>query len=81
MAKRRIAATFITQRKFTKAFGMIGESLKMQTDRDEIKNYYLTQLIDLFISAKKYDFDLNLNLSLRDDKEKNKHIAKILFLQ
>lgn len=81
MAKRRIAATFITQRKFTKAFGMIGESLKMQTDRDEIKNYYLTQLIDLFISAKKYDFALNLNLSLRDDKEKNKHIAKILFLQ
>ena len=80
MAKRRIAATLITQRKFSKAFGIISESFKIETNRDEIKNFYLTQLIDLFINEKKYEYAYNLTIAL-DDKEKNKEIAKILFLK
>ena len=80
MAKRRIAATYIIQRKFSKAFGIISESFNIQTNRDEIKNFYLTELIDLFILEKKYDYASNLTMSL-DDKEKNKEIAKILFLK
>ncbi len=81
MAKRRIAATYITQRKFSKAFGIISKSFKIQTNRDEIKNYYLIQLIDLFVSEKKYDLAVKLTLSLDDDTEKNKEIAKILLLR
>lgn len=80
MAKRRIAATLITQRKFSKSFGIINESFKIQTNRDEIKNFYLTQLIDLFILEKKYEYAYDLMIAL-EDKEKNKEIAKILFLK
>jgi len=80
MAKRRIAATYIIQRKFSKAFGIISESFNIQTNRDEIKNFYLIELIDLFILEKKYDYASKLTMSL-DDKEKNKEIIKILFLK
>ena len=80
MAKRRIAATLITQRKFSKAFGIISESFNNAINRDEIKNFYLTQLIDLFIIEKKYEYAYDLMMAL-DDKEKNKELAKILFLK
>jgi hypothetical protein len=77
MAKRRIAATFITQRKFSKAIGIIGESFKIQTNREDINDFYLLELLQLLVEFRKFQFLNSIIDQIRNRGKKNLIIKNI----
>ena len=77
MAKRRISATLITQRKFSKAFGIIGESFKIQTKREVINDFYLLELLQLLVEFRKFQFLKSLIDQIQNRSKKNLIIKNI----
>ena len=81
MSKRIIAATFINQRKFSKACKIIQETFEIETNRDDLKDFNLSQIISLFTKNKKYDLALNVSNKIFDQRNRLDETAKILVLK
>ena len=81
MSKRIIAATFINQRKFSKACKIIQETFEIETNRDDLKDFHLSQIISLFTKNKKYDLALNVSNKIFDQRNRVHETAKILVLK
>ena len=81
MSKRIIAATFINQRKFSKACKIIQETFEIETNRDDLKDFHLSQIISLFTINKKYDLALNVSNKIFDQRNRVHETAKILVLK
>ncbi len=80
MAKRRIAATFITQRKFSKAIGIIGESFEIQTKIEDINDFYLLEILQLLVEFRKFQF-LNIIIDKIQNRSKKNLIIKTISLK
>jgi hypothetical protein len=81
MAKRRISATLINQRKISKAIGIIEESFKIKTNREDINDFYLLELLQLLIHYGKFQFLNSIIDQIQNRGKKNliiKNISLIL---
>ncbi len=81
MAKRRIALTYINQKKYKKAFNFINETYNLKISNDKLIDFYLSSLIYKLILEKKYSYALKIAKEIKNIELKNKEIIKILLIK
>ncbi len=71
MAKRKIASTYIHQRKFLKAQKIIQESFNLNINSEDLDDFCLSSLVQNFAEAGKFDFAEKLADKIRNCSERN----------